>query len=105
MWPDALSRCRASWRVVARPGRPVLVAVRCCSALAFRPRWRWDRVSLGTNRMNVALIALGCILVALGLMMSANRAGYIRFIVGPGSVLIVAGAVAIVLVWILGAPK
>jgi hypothetical protein len=55
--------------------------------------------------MNVALIALGCILVALGLMMSANRGGYIRFIVGPGSVLIVAGAVAIVLVWILGAPK
>ena len=51
--------------------------------------------------MDVAGMAIGCILIALGLMMSANRAGYVRFVVGPGSVLVVAGVVAMLGFWIL----
>ena len=51
--------------------------------------------------MNVILMAVGCVLMALGLMMLANRAGYVRFVVGPGSVLLVAGLVAMVAFWIL----
>ena len=38
--------------------------------------------------MNVLLIALGCILMALGLLMAANRSGYLYFVVGPRSVLV-----------------
>lgn len=53
--------------------------------------------------MNVALIAIGCILIALALMMSANRSGYLYFIVGPRSVLVVAGVVAMLAFWILRA--
>ena len=41
--------------------------------------------------MNVVLIAVGCVLMALGLVMAANRSGYLYFVVGPRSVLIVAG--------------
>jgi hypothetical protein len=42
--------------------------------------------------MNVLLIAVvGCVLMALGLMMLANRAGYVYFVVGPRSVLVLAG--------------
>ena len=52
--------------------------------------------------MNVALAALGCILMALGLVMAANRAGYIYFVVGPRFVLAAAGAVALLAYWILG---
>jgi hypothetical protein len=51
--------------------------------------------------MNVVLIAIGCILIALALMMSANRSGYVYFVVGPRSILVVAGVVAMLLFWIL----
>jgi hypothetical protein len=53
-----------------------------------------------TNPMNLLLIAVGCILAALGLVMSANRSGYLYFVVGPRSVLVVAGAVALLALWI-----
>jgi hypothetical protein len=53
--------------------------------------------------MNVVLIAIGCILMALGLMMAANRSGYIYFVVGPRSILVLAGVVAMLLFWILQA--
>jgi hypothetical protein len=46
--------------------------------------------------MNVVLIALGSILMALALMMAANRSGYVYFIVGPRSVLVLAGVIAVV---------
>ncbi len=55
--------------------------------------------------MNVLLIAVGCILMALGLVMAANRSGYVYFVVGPRSVLVVAGLVAMLAFWVLGAPK
>ncbi len=45
--------------------------------------------------MNVLLIAAGSILMALGLVMAANRSGYVYFIVGPRSVLVLAGAIAV----------
>jgi hypothetical protein len=45
--------------------------------------------------MNVVLIALGSILMALALMMAANRSGYVYFIVGPRSVLVLAGVIAV----------
>jgi hypothetical protein len=45
--------------------------------------------------MNVLLIAVGCILMALGLVMAANRSGYVYFVVGPRSVLVLAGAIAV----------
>ena len=51
--------------------------------------------------MNVVLIAIGCILIALALMMSANRSGYVYFVVGPRSILVLAGVVAMLLFWIL----
>ena len=38
--------------------------------------------------MNVALLAIGCVLMALGMVMLANRSGYLYFVVGPRSVLI-----------------
>jgi hypothetical protein len=53
--------------------------------------------------MNVVLIAVGCILMALGLVMLANRSGYLYFVVGPRSILIVASAVALLAFWIHGA--
>jgi len=53
--------------------------------------------------MNVVLIAVGCILMALGLMMLANRAGYVYFVVGSRSVLVVAGVVAVLAFWIMHA--
>jgi hypothetical protein len=53
--------------------------------------------------MNVVLIAVGCVLMALGLVMAANRSGYLYFVVGPRSVLIVAGGVALLAFWIHGA--
>jgi 1,4-dihydroxy-2-naphthoate octaprenyltransferase len=55
--------------------------------------------------MNVLLIAIGCILMALGLLMAANRARYVYFVVGPGSVLVVAGLIAVLALWILRAAK
>ena len=51
--------------------------------------------------MNVVLIAIGCILIALALMMSANRSGYVYFVVGPRSILVLAGVVAMLLFWIV----
>jgi hypothetical protein len=53
--------------------------------------------------MNVVLVAVGCVLMALGLMMAANRSGYVYFVVGPRSVLVVAGVVAVLALWIHGA--
>ena len=50
--------------------------------------------------MNVVLIAVGCVLMALGLVMAANRSGYLYFVVGPRSVLILAGVVALFAFWI-----
>ena len=55
--------------------------------------------------MNLLLMAIGCILMALGLVMAANRSGYVYFVVGPRSVLVLAGVVAMLAFWILGAPK
>jgi uncharacterized membrane protein len=55
--------------------------------------------------MNVVLIAIGCILMALGLMMAANRSGYVYFVVGPSSVLVVAAIVAVLALWILHPAK
>jgi hypothetical protein len=52
--------------------------------------------------MNVLLVAVGCVLMALGLMMAANRSGYLYFVVGPRSVLIVACVVALIVFWIHG---
>jgi hypothetical protein len=45
--------------------------------------------------MNLALVAVGAILLALGLVMASNRSGYVYFVVGPRSVLVLAGAVAV----------
>jgi hypothetical protein len=53
--------------------------------------------------MNFLLLALGCVLMALGLMMAANRSGYVYFVVGPRSVLVLAGVVAVLALWIHGA--
>ena len=53
--------------------------------------------------MNVLLIAVGCVLMALGLVMLANRSGYVYFVVGPRSVLVVAGVVAVLAFWFLQA--
>jgi hypothetical protein len=40
--------------------------------------------------------------MALGLVMAANRSGYVYFVVGPRFVLAAAGAVALLAYWILG---
>jgi len=45
--------------------------------------------------MNVLLFAVGAILMALGLVMAANRSGYVYFVVGPRSVLVLAGVIAV----------
>jgi hypothetical protein len=55
--------------------------------------------------MNVLLIAAGSILMALGLVMAANRSGYVYFIVGPRSVLVLAAVIAVLALWFrLAAP-
>ena len=51
--------------------------------------------------MNVVLMAIGCILMALGLVMAANRSGYVYFVVGPRSILVVAGVVGLLVFWLL----
>jgi hypothetical protein len=51
--------------------------------------------------MNILLAAFGCVLVALGLMMAANRSGYVTFVVGPRAVLLLAGAVGVFGYWVL----
>jgi uncharacterized membrane protein len=55
-----------------------------------------------TNRMNVLLIAIGCVLMALGLVMAANRSGYLYFVVQPRSILILAAVMAVLVFWIRG---
>jgi hypothetical protein len=55
--------------------------------------------------MNVLLFAIGCIFMALGLVMAANRSGYVYFVVGPRSVLVLAGAVAMAVFWVLHASR
>ena len=52
------------------------------------------------NPVNVLLIAAGCVLMALGLVMAANRSGYLYFVVGPRSILVLAGVVALLVFWI-----
>jgi hypothetical protein len=52
--------------------------------------------------MNVLLIAIGCILMALGLVMAANRSGYLYFVVGTRSILILAAVMAVLVFWIRG---
>jgi hypothetical protein len=71
--------------------------------LAFCAQRRSACAARRTNPMNVILIAVGCILMALGLVMLANRSGYLYFVVGPRSVLILAGVVAVLAFWIHGA--
>ena len=39
--------------------------------------------------------------MALGLVMAANRSGYVYFVVGPRSILVVAGVVAMLVFWFL----
>ena len=51
--------------------------------------------------MDFLVAALGCLLMALGLMMAANRSGYVYFIVGPRSVAILAAGIAVVAFWLL----
>jgi hypothetical protein len=51
--------------------------------------------------MDMVLIAAGCLLMALGLMMAANRNGYVTFIVGPRSVLMLAAMIALIAFWLL----
>ena len=53
--------------------------------------------------MNAVLIVIGCVLMALGLVMLANRSGYLYFVVGLRSVLILAGVVAALAFWMRGA--
>ena len=50
--------------------------------------------------MNVVLLAIGCVLMALGMVMLANRSGYLYFVVGPRSILVLAGVVALLVFWI-----
>ena len=52
--------------------------------------------------MNVVILAIGCVLMALGMVMLANRSGYLYFVVRPRSVLILAGMVAVLAFWIHG---
>jgi hypothetical protein len=54
--------------------------------------------------LNLLLFAIGAILMAVGLLMAANRAGYVYFVVGPRSVLVLAGGVAVAF-WLLHAPR
>jgi hypothetical protein len=56
---------------------------------------RWD--CSWDEPVNLVLMALGCIFIALGLTMAANRGGYLYFVVGPRSVLALAAIIAAVL--------
>ena len=49
--------------------------------------------------MSAILFVIGCILMAVALVMQANRAGYVYFVIGPRAVLAVAGVIAILGVW------
>jgi hypothetical protein len=54
---------------------------------------------------NVLLLAAGCTLMALGLVMAANRSGYVYFVVGPRSVLVLAGVVGVLVFLIHYTPR
>jgi hypothetical protein len=73
--------------------------------LAFCAQRRCGSLRFETNPTNVVLLAIGCVLMALGLVMLANRSGYVYFVVGPRSVLVVAGVVAMLAFWILRVAK
>jgi len=47
---------------------------------------------------DVFVVALGSALLILGLLMAANRAGYVVFVVTPRSAMVVAAALALVFV-------
>ncbi len=51
--------------------------------------------------MDILVAAFGCVLIALGLMMAANRSGYVTFIVGPRALLLLAGAVGVFGYWVM----
>jgi hypothetical protein len=51
--------------------------------------------------MDVLLAAFGCVLMAVGLMMAANRSGYVYFVVGSRSVFVLAAAIAVFGFWLL----
>jgi hypothetical protein len=53
--------------------------------------------------MDILLAAFGCLLMALGLVMAANRSGYVYFVVGPRSVVIFAAVIAVFGFWLLRA--
>ena len=55
--------------------------------------------------MNLVLMAIGAILMALGLVMAANRSGYVYFVVGPRSVLVLAGVVGVLVFLIHYTPR
>ena len=56
--------------------------------------------------MSVVLFATGCILMAVGLMMQANRAGYVYLVVGARTVLAFAGMIGmLVLFWMAGGKR
>jgi hypothetical protein len=48
--------------------------------------------------MNAVGFVIGCILIAVALVMLANRAGYVYFVIGPATVLAVAFVVAMLAV-------
>jgi hypothetical protein len=72
------------------------------AGLAFWPQERSLGARFGSQSepMTVLLIGLGCILIALGLVMAANRSGYVYFVVGPGSVLALAAAIGAFGLWL-----
>ena len=49
----------------------------------------------------VAGLVIGSLLIALGLLMAANRSGYVYFVVGTRSVLILAAVIAVFGFWLL----
>ena len=71
--------------------------------LAFCAQRRSACAARRTNPLNVVILAIGCVLMALGMVMLANRSGYLYFVAGPRSVLIFAGVVAVLAFWIHGA--
>jgi hypothetical protein len=51
--------------------------------------------------MDIVPAAVGCLLIALGLMMAANQRGYVTFIVGTRAMLLLAGAIGVFGYWVL----
>ncbi|HEX9169874.1 MAG TPA: hypothetical protein VF886_13285 [Roseiarcus sp.] len=46
-------------------------------------------------------MVIGSLLIAIGLLMAANRSGYVYFIVGSRSVVVLAAAIAVFGFWLL----